>query len=255
MANIMLDIETLGTAYNAVVLQISMVKFDWNKNITDTLSLNLQIEPQLIKGRTIDQSTIDWWKNQNVEIFKTCIVDQLEPIQVLNRIKQFIKYEDVIWCHTTFDIVILNSLFSDYEMRTPYPYKNARDIRTLVDLSNINLSDYDWEHNKTHNSLDDCKFQVEYCCDAWNAIRNWKNISLKSCSSMTKEMVELKLKTLKTEYINKASQETELFKTNIQTEETLKEIQDIHRIKNDIMNEIIIYDTMLKEIISKENPQ
>lgn len=255
MANIMLDIETLGTAYNAVVLQISMVKFDWNKKIIDNLSLNLQIEPQLIKGRTITQSTIDWWKTQNVEVFKTCIVNQMEPTQVLNRIKEFIKYEDIIWCHTTFDIVILNSLFNDYEMRTPYPYKNARDIRTLVDISNINLNDYDWEHNKTHNSLDDCMFQIDYCCDAWNAIKNWKDISLKSCNSMTKEMLELKLQTLKTEYINNAKQETALFSMAEQDEESLQKIQNIHRIQTNIMNDIMIYDTMLKEIVSKENPK
>lgn len=44
-------------------------------------------------------------------------------------------------------------------------HKDARDIRTLVNLSGIDLKTYDW-NKKTHNALDDCKFQVTYCVDA-----------------------------------------------------------------------------------------
>ena len=44
MAQIMMDIETLGTNFNCVVIQVSMAKFDWDKTIQDTLTVNLSME-------------------------------------------------------------------------------------------------------------------------------------------------------------------------------------------------------------------
>ena len=172
MANVMVDIETLGTNFNTVVLQITMVKFDWNKVINDRITINLSTEEQLLKGRTVDSATIMWWREQNKEIFESCITQQKRPLEALNILKNFIDYNnDIIWSHATFDMPIITSLFNDFDVRVPWKYTNTRDIRTLVDLSGINLSNYNWK-KKTHNSNDDCEFQIDYCCDAYSLIKS-----------------------------------------------------------------------------------
>ena len=95
MANIMMDIETLGTNFNAVVLQITMVKFNWDKSITSRITVNISIEEQLIKGRTIDESTVNWWKEQKSDVFESCIKEQKKPLEALNELKRFVNYDDI----------------------------------------------------------------------------------------------------------------------------------------------------------------
>ena len=43
-------------------------------------------------------------------------------------------------------------------------------------MSEINLNDYNWD-KKTHNSMDDVNFQIDYCCDARNSIKKWKDVN------------------------------------------------------------------------------
>lgn len=63
MNHFMLDIETLGTNNNALVVSISAVQFDMSSNeIGDKFEIGLNKEQQLEKGAIIDQSTIDWWE-------------------------------------------------------------------------------------------------------------------------------------------------------------------------------------------------
>ena len=245
MAQIMMDIETLGTNFNCVVIQVSMVKFDWNKNILGRLTLNLSMEEQLMKGRTIDQDTIDWWKKQNKEIFESCIKDQIKPYQALNRICAFVEKDDIIWSHATFDAPIMNSLFKDFDLRTPWKYTNARDIRTLIDMSEVNLNDYNWE-KKTHNSMDDCEFQIDYCCDARNSIKKWKDVFIKTKLEISPEDIEEKIKSLKNEYMQVGKEKTAAFIKVEQTEETRQQFNNAHNRQIEIINEINTYEKILE---------
>lgn len=171
MNNIMLDIETLGTSTDSIVIQVAMVKFDRNGNIGESLSVNLNRDEQLRLGLGYSQSTLDWWNRTNPDLLKSLLTENVNDLaEGLAKISGFIGRNDYLWCHATFDAPILNNLFEAVGMKAPWGYKNVRDIRTLVDLTNLNLNDYNWTAEKTHDALDDCKFQIKYCCDAFKRI-------------------------------------------------------------------------------------
>ena len=171
MNNIMLDIETLGTRVDSVVIQVAMVKFDRDGNLGESLSVCLNKDEQLELGLSYTQATIDWWNKTNPELLKKLLTENVSSLKEgLKQINSFINRYDYLWCHATFDAPILSNLFEAAGMRAPWGYKNVRDIRTLVDLTQLDLSNYNWIAEKTHDALDDCKFQIKYCCDAFKRI-------------------------------------------------------------------------------------
>ena len=61
--SVMLDLETLGTRPDCVILTLGAIKFDpfSEKEPGPGIHFRLDIEDQLAKGRTVDDSTIEWW--------------------------------------------------------------------------------------------------------------------------------------------------------------------------------------------------
>lgn len=173
MNNVMLDIETLGTAMNSVVIQIAAVRFDENGNIGDSICINLNRDEQLAAGLVKEDSTIDWWNNTNPELFKRLLTENIIPVkEALEKFNSFININDRIWSHATFDIPVLTSLFKAFNIKPNWYYVNHRDIRTLVSLAHVNLKAYNWKSEKTHDAFDDCKFQIKYCTDGLKYLQN-----------------------------------------------------------------------------------
>lgn len=175
MSDLMIDIETLGIGPKPVVIQIGARFFDRN---TKELGLSFcqSIDPASAEAEDFetDQSTIDWWSKQDQNIYEDIISKGRNVEDVLNDFGAFINsayseyylnWNDIrIWSHATFDFPIIQTYLKHFGIRV-LPYKYARDIRTLIDLANIDLNSYNWSA-KTHNALDDCDFQINYVCDA-----------------------------------------------------------------------------------------
>jgi len=178
--NIMLDIETVANTNNAAVIQVAMVRFDWHTGeIDDHLVVKLNLDEQLKKGLDVNSSTLAWWSETNPQLFKSLLTENVEPVsQALSKICQFIYFDDYIWCHATFDIPILNNLLHKFGFKTPWAYKKCRDIRTLTELAELDLTQYNWDKEKTHDALDDCKFQIKYCRDAYRKIKGFNNLDI-----------------------------------------------------------------------------
>ena len=165
--NLMLDIETLGVNFNSAVIQIAMIRFDFNRNIYSHFVGNLEYKSQLSKGLITEEKTINWWKEQNTEILKDILSESSDTLEVLNTLDKYIQPNDTIWSSGNFDVPILANLYKAFGKEVPWRYYNALDIRVLTKLANINIrTDYNYMKEKTHNALDDCKFQINYCCDA-----------------------------------------------------------------------------------------
>lgn len=177
MSNIMLDIETVSSECTSAVIQISMVKFNWDsEKINEAMEMNLELDEQIQKGLHISSSTLSWWSKTNPELFNKILTTYpVRVAQALNAIIEFVSPDDYVWCHATFDIPILTNLFRVYNKKVPWKYARVRDIRTLVDLSGLDLGQYDWNKEKTHDSMDDCVFQIKYCKDAWNKLKGVKS--------------------------------------------------------------------------------
>ena len=98
----MIDLETLGTTQDSVVLTIGAAKFSpFNTNEpTDKLYLKLDTSDQVEKGRIIDEGTLKWWGQQDEEVRKDtfsehdriCVEDALDTL-ALERSNQTSKIE------------------------------------------------------------------------------------------------------------------------------------------------------------------
>lgn len=172
MKDLMIDIETMGNTHDAVMIQLAGVYFDRKTGETgQEFCKSLSVSSCEDFGFKKNIDTEKWWAEQNQDVLKDITSKAENSLDVINSFVDFLgnDVKDVIvWSHATFDFVIVQNYLKTMT-KSYMNYKGARDIRTLIDLSGIDLDKYDWS-NKTHNALDDCKFQIKYCVDAMNMI-------------------------------------------------------------------------------------
>ena len=113
MAHIMLDIETLSTAQNALVLSVGMVLFD-----ESTIFSKVYIKNRVSTATgDVSKDTAIWWMSQNdearkaitetkkgvVEMSEYSLVQELHEILCSHSLK-------TIWSQGSFDQIIIESL-------------------------------------------------------------------------------------------------------------------------------------------------
>lgn len=182
MKHFMVDIETLSTAVNAVVLSVGAVEFD---PITGEIGRKFYYELDLSeqKQRHISSDTVQWWFKQCLENQKS--IDLLVKENkwkkgvefVLHRLKDFIwgfesflagtekrneGYKKIaLWaCDPDFDLAILANLYEEHNLPVPWKYsepKSVRTVRTLTQVAGIKIT----TEEANHNALDDCIRQAK----------------------------------------------------------------------------------------------
>lgn len=180
MKDIMVDIETLGTDSNSVIISISAVAFDMTKGKTGkTFEVGINILEQALHGGMIDNDTMQWWSTQSKEAKKALTRIPAEPIDdALDAFNKWlvdttsVDLKDVkLWGNGSgFDNVLIRNLYRRSGKDFVLPYWCDNDVRTLVTLANINTRDYKFEGIK-HNGIADCKHQIRYCADAYKSLK------------------------------------------------------------------------------------
>lgn len=169
MNDLMLDTETLGVRPTSVITQIGACYFDrYTGEVGNKYCINIEIGSALMAGLTIDQQTVDWWKQQP---FKSWMYDLYSINKAVDMFNDFVKDapKTLVWSHATFDFVLITNMYKVLNRKFPFHYRSARDIRTLVDLAQLR---YEPKEIKTHNALEDCERQVKYCVECFNKLRN-----------------------------------------------------------------------------------
>jgi exodeoxyribonuclease VIII len=158
----MIDLETLSTRPDAVILSLGAVKFNpYNQEDPyDPLYFKVDVDSQTEKGRHVMQETLDWWATQPKHIQEDALGEQ-DRISLDEVIKQLNKWSvgiDVFWCQgPLFDYAILQNFYAQMQRPVPWQYWAIRDSRTLFGLFKEN------EVHKTdaHNALADCDYQAK----------------------------------------------------------------------------------------------
>lgn len=176
--NLMLDLETLGTDENCVVLSLGAVLFD-NQTVHSSFYSMLNPEEQLKRGRSVTWSTIKWWTSQSSEA-RDIFNSTNEP--VLETLKEFISFtpyisDTVVWGNgSSFDVTIMENLLKSYDLSIPWNFWNIRDLRTFKDVcktlgvhENLNFS------GNKHTALDDATNQANYVIHMLDRIGNAQN--------------------------------------------------------------------------------
>jgi hypothetical protein len=166
---IMLDMETVGTAANSVILSIGAIYFNDDGSTGKEFYSLLDTISQLDKGRVEDESTVDWWEKQSDEAKKEAYSvpeeDRPDTLQVLKSLHDFIKEggKDVlIWGNgSDFDNALLADLFRSFGMKQPWAFWNNRCFRTFKSEFKALANEPVFEGIK-HHALYDAKHQVRW---------------------------------------------------------------------------------------------
>ena len=161
--DLMLDLETLSTRPDAVILTFGAVKFDPYTRVIDNqgLYLRVDVDEQILLDRHVDDATIEWWGNQVPEVRDEALGDE-NRVSLDNFTQQLNRYlvgVKSIWAQgPVFDIVILENLYRQIKKPAPWYYWQIRDSRTLFGVHGDPRVKGREGH---HNALSDCIYQAQ----------------------------------------------------------------------------------------------
>lgn len=160
----MIDLETLGTSYDAVVLTIGAAKFNpFNTSEpVEKLYLKLDTSDQVEKGRVIDKGTLKWWGTQSEEVRNDTFSehDRVSVEDALDVLTEWFGDVSKIWCQgPSFDFPILQNLYRSYDREQPWKFWTERDARTVTGLVPEDIkSKIDF---KAHSAIEDVVAQCK----------------------------------------------------------------------------------------------
>jgi hypothetical protein len=160
----MIDLETLDTTPNAVVLTIGGVKFDpFDKRAPHSdFYFRLDVNEQMDKGRTVSDDTLNWWATQDEKIINEALGDhdRTDALTMLRALKKWYVGCDAVWAQgTTFDIVMIEQLCRLYGQPIPWSFWTVKDSRTLFGLLPSDpRKQFSFD---AHNALEDARTQAK----------------------------------------------------------------------------------------------
>lgn len=162
--DVMLDIETLATSPDAVVVTFGAVKFNPFGSSVDgdkSIYFRIEVDEQIRLGRCVNDDTVLWWEKQAPAIREEAFGEsnRVSLEYFTAQLNKFLVGTDRIWAQgPVFDIVILENLYRQLQKPAPWLYYNIRDSRTLLKA----LGD-DRVVGKVglHNALEDCISQAQ----------------------------------------------------------------------------------------------
>ncbi len=162
--HLMVDLETMATGPDSVILTIGAFKFDpWGPNVDrsehNTFYRRVDTETCEALGMQIDPGTLDWWSKQSPEIIEEAFhPDNRLPIgQVMDEFHKFAWGCDAFWSHgSIFDIVILETYYRKLGKALPWNFWQIRDTRTIFDLG----YDPQMPKDQKHNAFEDAYRQA-----------------------------------------------------------------------------------------------
>jgi exodeoxyribonuclease VIII len=163
MNNIMLDLETMSTKNNAVIVSIGAVFFD-KRELGDEFYIVLDVREQQQMGRHISADTMRWWLDQSAEarsVFKESGVAAAKGLLMFNEFVSKSSGRPIMWGNgSDFDNAILGSLHDDLGMPRPWSFSDNRCYRTLKNVVQP-VGNLPIRAGTYHNALDDAKYQAE----------------------------------------------------------------------------------------------
>lgn len=140
--HVMIDLETLGTSNEAVILSLGAAKFDPTKTVVDE-TFYLRIDPESCTqyGLKIDAPTVMWWLHPERMLARNALHDSEMPIvDLASALEGFAlwygKKSLPTWGNgATFDNVIMRSAYQKTGLGCPWKFWHDRCYRTFKALA------------------------------------------------------------------------------------------------------------------------
>jgi hypothetical protein len=161
----MVDLETLGTGADAVIVSIGACTFGIDEH--HLFYSNVDAQSCVDAGLRMDAGTVLWWMRQSDEARKALYEPSAPAAKLRNVLEEFAEWYTntvqggALWGNgATFDNVILRNAFSAVGLAAPWKYTDDRCFRTLramypsVEVPPIK--------GVAHHALDDAIWQAKY---------------------------------------------------------------------------------------------
>lgn len=173
--NVMLDLETLGTAPGCKVISIGAVVFT-AAGVSDTERFSAVISRHLQPPLLVeDPETVAWWGRQSAEA-QARLFGPSAPVapmaKVLADFATWIPSGALVWGNgADFDQPLLSAAYRACGMRQPWGNWNGRCYRTLKGLSPAIRMQRQGVH---HDALDDAISQARHAVAILNSKGGWE---------------------------------------------------------------------------------
>ena len=186
--DVMVDLETLGTDFNAVIFQIASAAFDIETgNIVEEFNEFADISKLTDDDGIINGGTLKWWLDTNKELLAELLSknNAYTPRELLVIYHRWLneltlEYDEVyLWGNgILFDNAIIRHKFENYGLKYPIFYRNDRDVRTIFELAQIKTGEtakemhdriYDQERT-AHDAMNDVKNQIALVSECYRIL-------------------------------------------------------------------------------------
>lgn len=161
--SVMVDLETLGTVANSIILSIGAVKFDLNSDhiADDGFYASISIDSNLHAGRQLSESTLLWWLDQSPAA-KAVFREPKQTLEAaLDSLTEWFGTDDrqTIWSNgADFDLPMLAHAYAGYGWETPWKFWNSRCVRTYRALPAAQgLPKLGNDHNALRDAINQAK--------------------------------------------------------------------------------------------------
>lgn len=170
MRHLMIDLETMSSRPNAVVVSIGLTAFDKTAVEPTGLRVVVNREEQKRMGRHEDPDTMAWWAKQTPEARAVFDEKQIPVTEATFKVQQYVtSYTDgprhvEPWGNgADFDLPIITGLFADFGVPVPWKFYNHRCFRTLKHLLPVRykIATEELKNPLKHDCLADARWQAE----------------------------------------------------------------------------------------------
>ena len=160
--HVMLDLETLGTTADAVILSVGAVRFDPDSDAIDDRGFyaSVSIDSNLEAGRRISEDTLLWWMRQSEDAQKVFFESKMVLEDALVDFCNWFGDAEFIWSNgADFDIPMVANALHSFCMQPPWKFYNSRCVRTYKNLPGCR--DIKVVNEAKHNALSDALAQAK----------------------------------------------------------------------------------------------
>lgn len=160
MAQVMLDLETMGNGPSAAIVAIGAVSFSVEGGVLDEFYKAVSLETSVLAGGVMDPSTVLWWLQQSNEA-REQLFKQSSTIELaLAEFKEWLPQGAKVWGNgAAFDNVILASACRRLNLDAPWKHWEDRCYRTMKAMYRSIPS---VKPEVPHHALYDAKAQAEH---------------------------------------------------------------------------------------------
>ena len=168
MADVMLDLETMGTRPNAPIVAVGAVAFDMHTlELGERYYAVMDLASSVALGSVIDASTVLWWLDQSDDARSSltrgaryAASDLLNDFSVwLTNFSTDRESRRVWGCGPDIDCVLLSEHYMKAGIEVPWRFWNQRCYRTVKNLyPNVEQD----PRTGKHNAVEDAVFQAQH---------------------------------------------------------------------------------------------